>query len=103
VARHGVPGAAGRGRGGWRVAGDQACAGRPVRSHLRRRGIGAVTPTREEEPRRPGFGREAHRGRDRVERLIDRLKRFRRIATRRGKRAVNHAAMPTIGMSPLRS
>src|SRR5215217_2713253 len=84
-----------------RVAGDKAYTGRPVRSFLRRRGIGAVIPTQKREPRRPGFDREAYRQRNRVERLINRLKQFRRIATRYEKRAVNYAAMLTIGMSLL--
>ena len=84
-----------------RVAGDKAYTGRPVRSFLRRRGIGAVIPTQAREPRRPGFDREAYRRRNRVERLINRLKQFRRIATRYEKRAVNYAAMLTIGMSLL--
>jgi transposase len=48
-----------------------------------------------------GFDREAYRERNRVERLINRLKQFRRIATRYEKRAVNYAAMLTIGMSLL--
>ena len=65
-----------------RVAGDKAYTGRPVRSFLRRRGIGAVIPTQKREPRRPGFDREAYRRRNQVERLINRLKQFRRIATR---------------------
>jgi transposase len=84
-----------------RVAGDKAYTGRPVRSFLRRRGIGAVIPTQKREPRRPGFDRGAYRQRNRVERLINRLKQFRRIATRYEKRAVNYAAMLTIGMSLL--
>ncbi len=84
-----------------RVAGDKAYTGRPVRSFLRGRGIGAVIPTQRGEPRRPGFDREAYRQRNRVERLINRLKQFRRIATRYEKRAVNYAAMLTIGMSLL--
>jgi transposase len=84
-----------------RVAGDKAYTGRPVRSFLRRRGVGAVIPTQKGEARRPGFDREAYRERNRVERLINRLKQFRRIATRYEKRAVNYAAMLTIGMSLL--
>ena len=87
--------------GGRRAAGDKAYTGRPVRAFLRRRGTGAVIPTRVGEPRRPGFDREAYRERNRVERLINRLKQFRRIATRYEKRAVNYAAMLTIGMSLL--
>ena len=46
----------------------------------------------------PAFDREAYRERNRVERLINRLKQFRRIATRYEKRAVNYLAMLTIGM-----
>jgi transposase len=80
------------------VAGDKAYTGRPVRAFLRRRGIGAVIPTQAKEPRRPGFDREAYRRRNRVERLVNRLKQFRRIATRYEKRAANYAAMLTIGM-----
>jgi transposase len=81
-----------------RVAGDKAFTGRPVRSFLRPRGVGAVIPTQRKERRRPGFDRDAYRRRNRVERLINRLKQFRRIATRYEKRAVNYAAMLTIGM-----
>jgi transposase len=84
-----------------RVAGDQADTGRPVRSFPRRRGIGAVIPTQAREPRRPRFDREAHRRRNRVERLVNRLKQFRRIATRYEKRAANYAAMLAIGMTLL--
>jgi transposase len=79
-----------------RVAGDKAYTGRPVRSFLRRRGIGAVIPTQAKEPRRPGFDREAYRQRNRVERLINRLKQFRRVATRYEKHGENYAAMITL-------
>jgi transposase len=83
-----------------RGAGDKAFTGRPVRAFLRRRGIGAVIPTRKKERRRPGFNRDAYRRRNRVERLINRLKQFRRVATRYEKRAANYAAMLTIGHEP---
>src|SRR4051794_14557953 len=45
-----------------------------------------------------GFDRAAYRLRNRVERLINRLKQFRRIATRYEKRAANYLAMLIIGM-----
>ena len=51
-----------------------------------------MIPTQKREPRRPGFDREAYRRRNRVERLINRLKQFRRIATRYEKRAANWTA-----------
>jgi transposase len=76
-----------------RVAGDKAFAGQPSRTHLRSRGIGAVIPTKSNQPRRHGFDREAYRARNRVERLFNRLKQFRRIATRYEKRAQNYLAM----------
>ena len=80
-----------------RVAGDKAYTGRPVRSFLRRRRIGAVIPTQRKEPRRPGFDREAYRERNRVERLINRLKQFRRIATRYEMTASHRLqAMPNV-------
>ncbi len=42
------------------------------------------------------FDKIAYRKRNVVERLINRLKQFRRIATRYEKRAVNYLAMLTI-------
>ncbi len=67
-----------------------------MRRYLRRRGIWAVIPTRNNEQRSPTFDRAAYRERNAVERLINRLKQFRRIATRYEKRAVNYLGMLTI-------
>jgi len=79
------------------VVGDKAFAGRPAREHLRRRRIGAVIPAKTGERRRPGFDRAAYRARNRVERLFNRLKQFRRLATRYEKRAANYLAMLHLG------
>jgi transposase len=79
-----------------RVVGDKAYSSGKIREALRRRGIGAVIPTKENERRQPDFDREAYRERNRIERLINRLKQFRRIATRYEKRAANYLAMITI-------
>ena len=79
-----------------RVAGDKAYSSGKIRETLRRRGIGAVIPTKENERRQPDFDRDAYRERNRIERLINQLKQFRRIATRYEKRAVNYLAMITI-------
>jgi transposase len=57
-----------------------------------------VIPSKSDQRRRPGFDRAAYRRRNRVERLINRLKQFRRIATRYEKRAANYLAMVTVGM-----
>ena len=78
-----------------RVAGDKGYSSRKIRRYLRRRGIGVVI-ARQKRERRVRFDKAAYRKRNVVERLINRLKQFRRIATRYEKRAVNYLAMLTI-------
>jgi transposase len=78
-----------------RVAGDKGYSSRRIRRYLRRRGIGVVI-ARQKRERRTRFDQAAYRQRNVVERLINRLKQFRRIATRYEKRAVNYLAMLTI-------
>jgi len=80
-----------------RVVGDKAFAGRPSREHPGSRRIGAVIPAKMGERRRPRFDRAAYRARNRVERLFNRLKQFRRIATRYEKHAANSLAMLHLG------
>ncbi len=84
------------------MAGDKGYSSPAARQRLERRGLTPVIPTESNEPRAPSFDREAYRQRNKVERSINRLKRFRRIAARCEKRATNHLAMLTIGMSLLR-
>lgn len=80
-----------------RVAGDKGYTGRKIRRELRRRGIGAVIPRLKTEPRRGvRFDRAAYRERNKVERLINRLKQHRAIATRYEKLAAHYAALVTI-------
>jgi transposase len=78
-----------------RVAGDKGYSSRRIRQYLRRRGIGAVI-ARQKRERRTRFDKAAYRKRNVVERLVARLKQFRRVATRYEKRAVNYLAMLTI-------
>jgi transposase len=78
-----------------RVAGDKSYSSRKIRRYLRRRGIGAVIP-RQKRERRTRFDKAAYRQRNHVERLVNRLKGFRRIATRYEKRAVNYLGMLTV-------
>ena len=80
-----------------KLVGDKAYSSRSIRLALRRRGIIPVIPTKANERRQPDFDREAYRQRNIIERLINRLKNFRRIATRYEKRAANYLAMITIG------
>jgi transposase len=79
-----------------RVVGDKAYRGRRIRGYLRRRGIRLTIPRLANEPRHGSFDRQLYRHRNRVERLINRLKQFRRLATRYEKLAVNYLAMLAI-------
>jgi transposase len=81
-----------------RVAGDKGYSSPTARRRLRQRGITPVIPTKSNQTPDPSFDRQAYRMRNKVERLINRLKQFRRIATRYEKRAQNYLAMITIGM-----
>ena len=80
-----------------KLVGDKAYSSRSIRLALRKRGITPVIPTKANERRQPNFDREAYRQRNIVERMINRLKNFRRIATRYEKRAANYLAMIIIG------
>jgi transposase len=73
-----------------RVAGDKAYSSSKIRETLRRRGISAVIPTTDNKRRQPDCDRDAYREGNRIERLINKLKQFRRIATRYEKRAANY-------------
>jgi transposase len=64
-----------------------------LQAFLKRRGICYTIPRNSNEDRGGSFNKEIYRQRNRVERLINRLKQFRRIATRYEKRAANYAAM----------
>jgi transposase len=79
------------------VVGDKGYSSERVRRYLRRRNIGAVIARRDNERRgKEEFDKEAYRKRNLVERLINRLKQFRRVATRYEKRAKNYRAMLTL-------
>src|SRR3954465_2064177 len=65
-----------------KVAGDKAYSSPTARRRLKRRGITPVIPTKSNERRNPRFDRAAYRQRNRIERLINRLKQSRHIATR---------------------
>ena len=67
------------------------------RQQLRRTGTTPVIPKRSNEKHHERFNRGLYRERNRVERLINRLKQYRRIATRYEKYAVNYLAMLMIG------
>jgi transposase len=79
-----------------RVVGDKGYTGRRIRGYCRRRGIRYTIPRLASEPRAARFDRQAYRERNRVERLVNRLKQFRRVATRYEKRAAHFLAMVTL-------
>lgn len=79
-----------------RVLGDKAYSSRKIRRYLKGRGIDDTIPRRCDETRTGPFNRALYKERNYVERLINRLKQFRRVATRYEKRAVNFLAMVTL-------
>ena len=76
-----------------RVVGDKAYTGRRRRTYLRRRGIRCTIPRLRTERRRGHFDRAVYRERNRVERLINRCKQFRSLATRYDKRADSYRTL----------
>ena len=78
------------------MAGDKGYSSPKARRELRRRGIGPVIPRKANERRNGRFDRAAYRERNRAERLINRLKQHRAIATRYEKLASHYEALLTI-------
>jgi transposase len=87
-----------------RLLADRAYAHDSCRALLRRRGIPHAIPERSDQKERrrrrggrpPSFDAEAYRGRNVVERCVNRLKQWRAVATRYEKRAANYRAMVVI-------
>ena len=65
-----------------RVCADKGYSSRAIRLHMRQRGIGVVIPRKRNERRRGPFDQAIYRERARSEICFNRLKQFRRIATR---------------------
>lgn len=76
-----------------RVAGDKGYSAAAIRAYLRQRGIRVTIPRKANERRRGSFDRELYKERNQVERLINRLKQNRRVATRYEKRGETYRAM----------
>jgi transposase len=95
---------AGRGRPRLRprtVVGDRGYAGRPARDLLRRRGIAAVIPQLRTEKTPRLMDWDPYRERNVVERLVGRLKEYRRIATRHDKLAASYLAFVQLAATRL--
>ena len=74
------------------LLGDRGYTGRPVRDHLHRRGIAAIIPQLTTETRPRLMDWRTYRERNVVERLVGRLKEYRRLATRYDKLASSYLA-----------
>lgn len=79
-----------------RLVADKGYTSAAFRNYLHRRHIRCTIARRSNERRRGSFNKQDYRKRNIVERLINRLKQFRRIATRYEKRASNFSAMITL-------
>ena len=76
-----------------RVIGDKGDSSGKMRQYARPHGM-RITIPRQQNARRTGpFDRVRYRLRNRIERVINRCKQFRRLATRDEKRAVYSQAM----------
>lgn len=82
-----------------RIVGDKGYSHPRIRRYLRRRGIRVTIARPKDQPRGGPFDRAIYRGRNVIERLINRLKHFRRLATRYDKLAETYRTMWVIGAS----
>lgn len=81
------------------LVGDRGYSNGVTRTELRRREIRAVIPPKRDQRRQNGYDREVYRERNRVERAIVKLKRFRRVATRYDKRQEHFLALVTLAVA----
>jgi transposase len=84
-----------------RVVGDKGYTGRVRRAYCRRRGIRSTIARLRTERRTGPFDRQIYRLRNRVERLINRCKQFRSLATRYDKHADSYSALWLIAFTIL--
>ena len=84
-----------------RVVGDKGYRSRAIRQYARQHGIRITIPRKVNECRKGSFEREVYKQRNLVERLINRLKQFRLLATRYEKRGANYRAMWVIAATLL--
>ncbi len=75
-----------------RIVGDKGYSSGKIRQFARSHGMRITIPRRCNEHRSGPFDKETYRQRNRIERLINRLKHCRRLATRYDKRAENYRA-----------
>ncbi|SMB97691.1 Transposase and inactivated derivatives [Deinococcus hopiensis KR-140] len=79
-----------------RLVGDKGYSYTTVRKYLHARGIRVIIPRRKDQGSDICFDPIAYKERNKVERLINRFKSFRRIATRYDKRALSYGGWLTL-------
>lgn len=79
------------------LVGDKAYSSNEIRQQLHQTGTTPVIPNRSNQKRRGRFNRGLYQERNQVERLINRLKQYRRIAKSYEKYAANYLVMLIIG------
>ena len=80
------------------LAGDKGYSSSDLRNWLGEREIEAVIPYRKDEMGPHDYDKDLYRERPKIEQTINRLKRFRRVATRADKLATSYLAMVTLAM-----
>lgn len=88
-----------RGRPRWKpnaVIADKAYSAAWLLEVLRRKRIVPIIPSRADQPENPDFDYTAYRRRNLVERLVGKLKQFRRVATRYDKLNAHYLAFVQI-------
>ena len=82
-----------------RLAGDKGYSAKWIRAYLLAKGVEPVIPHQKSEPGRDGpFDRAAYRERNLIERGINLVKWFRRVATRDEKLAVHYRGVLTLAI-----
>lgn len=76
-----------------RIAGDKGYSSGKIRRRCRQRNIRITIPRKVNERRTGPFDRAIYRTRNIIERMVNRFKQFRRLATRYEKRGENYRAM----------
>ena len=76
-----------------RIIGDKGYSSRRIRQYARQHGVRITIPRKRNEGHTGPFNRVLYRLRNRIERLINRCKQFRRLATCDEKRAANYKAL----------
>lgn len=79
-----------------RLVGDKGYSYTSVRNYLHRRGIRVTISRRKDQGDNICFDAAVYKERNKIERLVSRLKSFRRIATRYDKRATSSQGWLTV-------